>query len=373
MATPPKTSDELLRLVEQSGLVEPAALKSFILREKSDSQSPKDAATIAKLLLERKLMTRFQVNQILLGRHRGFFVARYKILDLLGVGAMGKVYLAEHAFMRRQVALKILPKTTAAEPSSIGRFHREARAIAALNHPNIVQAYDFDQADGVLFIVMEYVNGKSVQEFVQSHGPIPWGQAVDYAAQTAAGLQHASEAGVIHRDIKPANLLLDRSGVVKILDMGLARVFGELGDPEGQALSIMYNERVLGTADYLAPEQAIDSHNVDVRADIYSLGLTLYYMLTGQMAAPNGSVPQKLIWHQKSEPASVRSIRSEIPEGVEAILSKMIAKNPSKRYQTPEAARAALAAHAIQVTASFDSGSDVTKNRNEVDSAAVRR
>src|SRR5262249_50912874 len=202
----------------------------------------------------------------------------YRVLERLGWGGMGLVYLCEHKLMRRRVAVKGLPSAKSKDPAALDRFQREARAVAALDHPNIVHAYDIDQDESLHFLVMEYVDGASLQEIVKKVGPMDVHRAAHYMQQTCLGLEHAHDAGLVHRDIKPGNILVDRSGVVKVLDMGLARFFND----EEDILTKKYDENVLGTADYLAPEQALDSHGVDIRADIYSLGATFYFLLTGR-------------------------------------------------------------------------------------------
>src|SRR5262249_45575838 len=240
--------------------------------------------------------------------------------------------LCEHKLMRRRVAVKVLPTAKAADPSSLERFYREARAVAALDHPNIVHAYDIDQDDTLHFLVMEFVDGASLQEMIKrTGGPMDVTRAAHYIQQAALGLDHANRASLVHRDIKPGNILVDRTGVVKILDMGLARFFNDDEDN----LTKKYDENVLGTADYLAPEQALDSHDVDIRADIYSLGGTFYFLLTGRPPFGEGSVAQKLIWHQTKQPKPVRSLRPEVPEGLAAVLDRMMAKDPGRRYQVP--------------------------------------
>src|SRR5207247_730125 len=211
----------------------------------------------------------FQAEQFLAGKWRRFTLGKYKVLERLGAGGMGSVYLCEHKLMRRRVAVKVLPTAKAADPASLERFYREARAVAALDHPNIIRAYDVDHEEDLHFLVMEYVDGLSLQDLVRKSGPLAPATAANYIGQAARGLQHAHEvAGLVHRDIKPGNLIVDRGGTVKILDMGLARFFNDQDD----MLTQKYDENVLGTADYLAPEQALDSHNVDIRADVYSLG-----------------------------------------------------------------------------------------------------
>jgi tRNA A-37 threonylcarbamoyl transferase component Bud32 len=251
---------------------------------------------------------------------------------------MGQVFLCEHKLMRRRVAIKVLPTAKAEDEASRTRFYREARAIAAVDHPNLVRAYDIDQDDNLHFLVMEFVDGTNLQELVRKSGPLDVARACHYVYGAAVGLQHAHEIGLVHRDIKPGNILIDRSGVIKVLDLGLARFFND----EEDNLTRVHDENVLGTADYLAPEQALDSHTVDIRADIYSLGATFYFLLTGTPPFPDGTVPQKLLWHQQREPKPIRSIRPEVPDGVAAVISRMMAKRPEDRYQTPADVIAAM-------------------------------
>src|SRR5262249_53267008 len=225
----------------------------------------------------------------------------------------------------------VLPTAKATDPSSLERFYREARAVAALDHQNIVRAYDIDQDDNLHFLVMEYVDGSSLQDIIRKTGPMNPTRACHYIYWSAIGLQHAHAAGLIHRDIKPGNILVDRQGVVKILDLGLARFFNDDQD----LLTKKYDESVLGTADYLAPEQAIDSHAVDGRADIYSLGATFYFLLSGNPPFADGTVAQKLLWHQTRSPKPVREVRPDVPVDVAAVLGKMMSKKQEERYQTP--------------------------------------
>ena len=200
---------------------------------------------------------------------------------------MGTVYLAEHATLRRRVAIKVLAKADAAGPAGVERFLREARSAAALDHPNIVRLYDVGRQGPMHYLVMEHVDGQTLEQ-VLTRGPIPCGRAAEYIAQAAAGLQHAYEKGFVHRDIKPANLMLARDGTVKILDMGLARSF----DTEDNLTERLEQGVILGTADYISPEQAINSPDVDVRADIYSLGATFFALVTGQAAVRRATRPR---------------------------------------------------------------------------------
>jgi serine/threonine protein kinase len=336
----PTTIDEFLDLVRKSGVVEDKRLDAYLTRLRAGNTPPTVPAQFAGLLVRDGVLTHFQAEQVLLGKWRRFTIGKYKVLERLGAGGMGSVYLCEHKLMRRRVAVKVLPTAKADDPSSLERFYREARAVAALDHPNIVRAYDIDQDDKLHFLVMEYVDGSSLQEIIKKVGPMDVTRAAHYMLQSALGLQHAhASAGLVHRDIKPGNILVDRSGVVKILDMGLARFFHD----EEDILTKKYDENVLGTADYLAPEQALDSHGVDIRADIYSLGATFYFCLTGRTPFTEGTVAQKLIWHQTRQPKPIRQTRPEVPDALAVLIERMMAKDPAQRPQTPQQVADALA------------------------------
>ena len=339
----PATVPDFLELVRRGGLVPDKKLDELLGRYRATG-TPATIDQAAGALVHTGQLTFFQAKQLKLGRYKRFTIgSKYRLLELIGAGGMGAVYLCEHTLMKRLVALKVLPVEKLDDPSNLDRFYREARAVAALDHPNIVRAYDIDQYEKLHFLVMEYVDGASLQEVVARYAldkkqfdPV---RAAHYVAQAAVGMQHAHELGMVHRDIKPGNLLLDRTGVIKVLDMGLARFFNKQQD----SVTEKYDEKcVLGTADYLAPEQAV-SNIVDVRADIYSLGGTLYFMLTGQTPFPDGTIAAKLVAHQTREPKPVEEFRSDVPEGVLAVLRKMMAKDPAERYQEPIEVAEALA------------------------------
>ena len=323
----PATVPEFLELVRRSELVGEGEWRD-------DFAAPDSSVdAVAQAMVAAGAITRFQAKQLKAGRYKRFEIAgKYRLLELLGVGGMGAVYLCEHRIMKRLVALKVLPVEKLSDPTALMRFYREARAVAALDHPNIVRAYDIDVAEKVNFLVMEYVDGVSVQELVARHGPLDPSRAANYVAQAAHGLHHAHRLGMVHRDIKPGNLLLERTGMIKILDMGLARFFDQTNDNLTERFD---NNCVLGTADYLAPEQATSSV-VDIRADIYALGGTLYYMLTGQTPFPDGTIAHKLLCHQTQEPKPVTQFRKDIPKGIVTLLDKMMRKDPAERHQTPE-------------------------------------
>jgi serine/threonine protein kinase len=330
----PTNVDELLELIQKSGVVEEKRQTGYLDRLRQNGALPSEPAQLAAAMVRDGLITNFQCEQFLQGKWKRFCIGKYKVLERLGSGGMGSVYLCEHKLMRRRVAVKILPHAKAEDPAALERFYREARAVAALDHPNVVRAFDIDQDDKLHFLVMEFVDGSSLQDVVKKSGPLDPMRSAHYMRQAALGLQHAHEsAGLVHRDIKPGNVLVDRNGIVKILDMGLARFFHD----EEDILTKKYDENVLGTADYLAPEQALDSHSVDIRADIYSLGATFYYCLTGRTPFSEGTVAQKLIWHQTRQPKSIRTIRPEVPEELVAVIERMMSKDPSQRYQTPTA------------------------------------
>lgn len=335
----PATVDELLDLVVKSGVTDDARLKAYTQKLASESAMPADPSKMAGQLVRDGHLTYFQAEQLLQGKWKRFTIGKYKVLERLGAGGMGQVFLCEHKFMRRRVAVKVLPTAKAEDPASLDRFYREARAVAAVDHPNLVRAYDIDQDDNLHFLVMEYVDGTNLQDLVKKAGPLDILRACHYIYGSSIGLQHAHEVGLVHRDIKPGNILVDRSGMVKILDLGLARFFHD----EADDLTKKYDENVLGTADYLAPEQALESHTVDIRADIYSLGATFYFLLTGSAPFPEGSVAQKLIWHQTRTPKSVKEIRPEVPDDVLAVVERMMAKDAAQRFQTPAEVMSALA------------------------------
>ena len=261
----PANVAEFLDVVRKSGLIPEDRLQTELHRLRITASTNLSVDQVALSFIENALLTRFQSKQMKLGRYKRFEIAsKYRLLELLGVGGMGAVYLCEHMFMKRLVALKVLPVEKLQDPSALLRFYREARAVAALDHPNIVRAYDIDKFEQMHFLVMEYVDGASIQEVVARHGPLDPMRAANYVAQSAHGLHHAHQLGMVHRDVKPGNLLLERTGFIKILDMGLARFFDQKNDNVTERFD---NNCVLGTADYLAPEQAV-SNVVDIRADI---------------------------------------------------------------------------------------------------------
>jgi eukaryotic-like serine/threonine-protein kinase len=261
---------------------------------------------------------------------------RYRIVERLGEGGMGVVYKAEHRMMERLVALKVISLDFTANPTAVDRFRQEVRAAAKLSHANIVTAHDAEQAGDLHFLVMEYVEGISLARLVQKKGPLPPAQVALFVRQVAQGLHHAHTHNMIHRDIKPHNLMVTRKGQVKILDFGLARFANLTGTHLTKA------EMVVGTPDYMAPEQARDSRKVDTRTDLYSLGCTMYFLLTGQPPFEAESAIALMFKHCEDEPVPVSEFRDDVPEELLAIMRKLMAKNPADRYQTPAEAATSL-------------------------------
>ena len=325
----PLTVPDLCHLIAKSELVGRTVLDDYLAQLRSAGEVPEAPRDLLTLAVRDKLLTPFQARLLLQGKWKNFFLAgKYKVLDHLGTGGMGSVFLCEHRHMRRRVAVKILPPDPS-DPTHVQRIRREAEAVAMLDHPNIVRAFDLDREGGLHFLVMEYIDGASLQYLVDSRGRPAVERAVNYVAQAALGLQHAHHNGLVHRDVKPSNLMLDWAGTVKLLDLGLAR-FARTPDNLTQSAD---SKTVLGTADYLAPEQARSS-SVDGRADIYALGAVAYFMLTGKTPFDGGSVAQKLIRHQTEVPGLVTSLRPDVPEGLAAVVARMLDKDPARRPQT---------------------------------------
>ena len=329
------TAQEFLTVVKRSRLIDERRLKTALLlcQQQHDGKLPSDALAIARALIEAQLITPWHWSKLRLKRYKGFFLGQYKLLSHLGKGGMSSVYLAEHIHMHRRVAVKVLPKGRMEDPAYVARFYQEAKAAAALDHPNIVRAYDVNNEGKTHYLVMEFIPGRNLQQVVrEAEQPLDYDQAVEYVVQVARALQHAHRAGVIHRDIKPANVLLDGEGTVKVLDMGLALFANE----DASSLTLANEENVLGTADYLSPEQAVSSHDVDKRADIYSLGCTLYFLIVGHPPFPEGSLAERIARHQTVEPPNMRSFRADCPESLDVICSRMMAKKPDQRYQNAD-------------------------------------
>jgi WD40 repeat protein len=315
-------------------------------------------------LLERGWLTRYQTEQVGSGQPQDLVLGSYIILDRLGEGGMGEVFKARPIGRQGVAVLKVVRPDLLSNESIVAQFHAEIEALSRLSHPNVIRTFGAYQARGCHFFTMEYIEGTDLGKLVEQSGPLPVGQACDYIRQAALGLEHAHEHCLIHRDIKPANLLLtlpkaalndDDAGltpssrtsgaVVKVIDWGLA----DRRLPKGHhtPTAALANSEMVGTADYLAPEQAQDASSTSIQADIYSLGCTLYHLLAGHPPFPGGSLMQKLMKHRTAEPQPIQEIRADLPAGLAAVVQKMMAKQSADRYRTPAMVAAALAPFAV--------------------------
>jgi serine/threonine-protein kinase len=309
---------------------------------------------IAHALVSAGLLTAFQARHLLAGRVRGFVLGRYRILEQVGQGGMGRVYKARHQALGRVVALKVLAPGLLAAGGTRELFERERRAVARLVHPNIVTAFNAGEQDGRHYLVLEYVDGPNLDQLVRRRGPLPVARACEFIRQAALGLQHAHEAGMVHRDVKPANLLLKpggpgagASGVVKISDFGLARLHPPGRAAPGATATIAPEaDSVMGTPDYISPEQARCLHHVDICSDLYSLGCTFHYLLAGRPPFPGGTALEKLIRHSVDPPEPLGRLRPDLPQAVLAVVGRLMAKRPEDRFQTPAELAEALRPHA---------------------------
>ncbi len=327
-------SEVFLSLVERSRLISPERWSAFLAEYQHAKQSTPDHQWAA-LLVKDNLLTSFQAKQILKGKYKHFIISdKYKVLDQLDSGSNAAVFRCEHLALRRQVALKMVPGLKK-DKVRAELFMKDARAAGVLNHPNILRVYDIDQFHGEFFLVQELVEGINLGRWVRKHGPLQVPNAVFYMAQAAQGLQSAFEAGWVHKCLTPRQLVVDKQGVVKILDYGLGalRLDDAVNNSTTQWAEKGDAARIL---DYLAPEQFLPEAAVDIRADVYALGCTMYYLLTARPPFAKFAIEHKAMAHQSKQPAPPRELNSFIPAGLEAVILKMLAKDPKERFQTPD-------------------------------------
>ncbi len=320
----------------QSGLIDAATLQTCwdaIAEEKRTADAVD--RRLARVAINAGHVTVWQVQQLLTGRVTGFKIDRYVLLDLIGQGGMGRVYLAKDTRLGRRVALKVLSKERMNNPRAITRFHREAKVGAQLQHENLVRFYDEGESNGIRYLVMEYIDGKNVGQLIGEQGAIPWPAAARLARQVALGLEHAYLKGLIHRDVNPCNILVTHDGTAKLTDLGLAI---DLADEA----NVTRDGATVGTFDYISPEQAKHSRSVDTRSDIYSLGCTLYHMIAGRVPFPMPSLTEKLYAHQLHDADPLETVVSGVPEGLARVVRTMMRKLPEERYPTPLAVALAL-------------------------------
>lgn len=325
----PLAVPEFIDHVIKSGLLSDEQFQEYVAR-KVPAMPAANGDDFAAAMVQDDLLTTYQADLLKRGMSSGWILGDYVILDLVGKGGMGLVFKGKHKHLQRVVALKVLPPDAISSPHAVKRFQQELVALGKLQHPNIVVAHDARVAGGVYFMVMEYVPGMDLSKFVKKHGNLPVATAVNYLIQAAEGLDCAHDHGIVHRDVKPQNLMITPEGKVKVFDLGLARLHDEVDTKSKERLT--QAGMMLGTVAYMSPEQTYDSRRVDRRADIYSLGCTLYFLLTGE--APYGQDNQTVVVmsHRDKPPPSIRKVRPDVPEALDRILAKMMAKRPEDRY-----------------------------------------
>lgn len=327
------TVEQFAKRVIDEGLVSAEALDR--VRQSLTADDAPAADALAEALVKREWLTRYQAKTLLQERVDSLRLGNYTILDTLGRGGFGRVFQARHRRMKRLVALKVLAPEVTRNEEAVRRFQREVEAIARLNHPHIVTAHDADESDGTHFLVMEYVEGSNLASLVKEQGPLPLKRAVDYIVQAAGGLQYAHDHGLIHRDIKPDNLLLDREETVKVADLGLARLVApDAMGKETDASRLTSPRFLMGTPDYISPEQIDDPASADHRSDIYSLGCTFYFLLTGQAVYAEQSLTQRVLAHREGALPSLMQVRPDVPETLASLFEQMVARDPGERFQS---------------------------------------
>lgn len=330
-----------------SGLVKPEqiAAASARLRREVGATAVSDEALLASTLVELGAINAWQAEQLRSGRSK-FQLGPYRMIDSIGQGGMGQVFKAEHVLMGREVAVKVLPKNRTT-PLAIESFTREIRAQAQLDHPNLVRAFDAGHDGNVHYLVTEYVPGGDLRRLVKRRQRLTAGEAAWLVSQAADGLGHAHEMGLIHRDVKPGNVLVTPDGRAKLSDLGLAGYVHELDEELSSGATDPRYGKIVGTADYLPPEQILDPREVSPVGDIYSLGCTLYYAVTGKVPFPGGGTKDKLRRHCEDTPINPRHFNESLDDEFLLVLCDMMEKEPSLRIQSADEVRERLAPWAV--------------------------
>jgi eukaryotic-like serine/threonine-protein kinase len=329
---------DLLPVIRRAGVLRERQLEEVCAKVQAGAY-PTDPTELARRLVQDKVLTEYQARRFLSNKAHGLIVGKYIILDKLGSGAMGRVYKAHHQMMDRVVALKIIAPEIVSNERIVARFQREMKLVGRLDHPNVVRAFDADQAGGVLYIVMEFVPGQSLGQRLRERGPIAPADLIDYAIQAAQGLHHAHGQGIVHRDVKPSNLLLSHDGLIKVLDLGL----GVLMAPDEESTFATADGVAVGTIDYMSPEQA-RGHEVDGRSDLYSLGCSMFHLLTGKLPFPGSSPVERLSKRITGRPTPITDLRPDLPPGLVRVLDVLLETRPQDRFQSGDELAANLLA-----------------------------
>jgi serine/threonine protein kinase len=338
-------------LIIRSKLLSADEARAMFERWQAEAKDKADnVAEFARWMVANQYLTEYQATLLARGHADCFFLNQYKILDRLGKGRMAGVYRAVHR-LGQSVAIKVLPPSKAKDPHLLARFQREARLAMKLKHPHVVRTFQVGSTNGLYFLVMECLEGETLEEVIQRRKKLPVAEAVRIAHQALLGLQHLHEQGMVHRDLKPSNLMIVPGGVgqestlratVKILDLSLSKALSDESDDANEEVPQLTTEgTLLGTPDYMAPEQARDAHAADIRADIYAIGCVLFHLIAGQSPFPDSNIISQMIRHATEPPKPLKDFNPAVPDGLQQILNWMLAKDPNKRYPTPE--RAALA------------------------------
>ncbi|HUG92885.1 MAG TPA: serine/threonine-protein kinase [Planctomycetaceae bacterium] len=326
---------DLINVLSDAGIL--SANDAQLLHGRLDQdQTLQTLESLAGELSDRGCLTDYQLHTLRSGDGDRLLLGDYLLLEPIGHGGMGEVYRARHLMMKREVAVKLLLASRIDDPDTIQRFKREVRLAARLTHPNIVTALDAGRHGGHYFLVMEFVPGQNLSRYVGQHGPLPVIKAVGCLLQAARGLEFAQQKGIVHRDVKPSNLLLSSDGTVKVLDLGLSRLHSDAAAHESDEgdLDLTGSRHFMGTVNFMAPEQAVHPHEADHRADIYSLGCTLYYLLTGRAPYVSGTAMNRVLAHREAPIPPLGGFRIDIPDELEDIYRRMMAKRPEDRYQS---------------------------------------